>query len=239
MDPLNPQETPNNTPVTEPIKSASLGDNQTKLFRMLTFVLGGVSIILLILVMVFATRAFINDSKLSEATQQGQKDGAAAQKKIDEAQLAKTQNSDFRTYTAPESAGSFTVDIPKSWSLEISTEDGEGSISGIAMPDYVETKLEQYALRFSLLDKKLDEVKKPLDSISTDKGSTKKKVTMQEETVSGIKSFRYTGQISSKIPNGTIILIPLRDKTFSIQTDDNTKYLEVYNTIVKNLRLNP
>ncbi len=239
MDPLNPQETPNNTLATEPIKPASSGDKQTKLFRTLTLVLGGVSIVLLILVMVFATRAFINDSKLSEATKQGQKDGAAAQKKIDEAQLAKTQNTDFRTYTAPEGSGSFTVDIPKSWSLEISTEDGDGSISGIAMPDYVETKLEQYALRFGLQDKKLEEVKKPLDSISTDKGSTKKKVTMQEETVSGIKSFRYTGQISSKIPNGTIILIPLRDKTFTIQTDDNAKYLEVYNTIVKNLHLNP
>lgn len=239
MDPQNPQ-TPNPiSPMSEQNKTASPNEKQTKLFRMLALVLGGVSIFLLILVLVFASRAFINDSKVTEATKQGFKDGAAAQKKLDDAQLAKSQNSDFRTYTAPESAGSFTVDIPKSWSLEISNEDGDSTISGIAMPDYVETKLEQYALRFSLLDKDIEEVKKPLDSISTDKGSTKKKVTMQEETVSGIKSFRYTGQISSKIPNGTIILVPLRDKTFSIQTDDNSKYLEVYNKIVKNLSLKP
>ncbi len=202
---------------------------QNQLFRVGFITMSLLAVVLLILVLVFASRAFINQNKIDEALKKGQEEGTTAQKAFDAEQLAKTQNSDLRTYTAPEAAGSFRVNLPKSWSLAVTPDDGTNTISALAMPDFVDTKLTQYALRFALIDKKFEDVKKQQD----------KKGSSSEVIVSGIKGTQYTGAISNKVTNGTLIIVPLRDKTFSIQTDDNAKYLDVYNAIVGNLHLNP
>ncbi len=230
---------PNQNPQEHSNKSAKSVAEQLKFYKMLTIILGGFSVILLIATFFFGARAFINDDKLTEATKQGQLQGATAQKTIDEKKYIEEKNSDFRTYTAPQEAGSFQVDIPKSWSLAITQNDSTALLSALSMPDYVDTKLEKYALRFSLQNKNIDTIKKPLDNLAKEPDAKKRKVSSEEVTISGIKGVRYTGQISSKISNGTLILVPLRDKTFSIQTDDNTTYLTVFNAIVSNLKLNP
>ena len=235
----DPQVPYANAPEEPQNKSQGVANKQTKLYKLLLMILAGVSAVPLIMVIIFGVRAFINDDMLNKANQKGQQEGAAAQKKSDEEKFAKIQNSDFKTFTAPDSAGNFKVDTPKSWSLAVTPDDGGNTISAIAMPDFVDTKLAQFALRYALVNKNTDDIKKPFDTLAQEKNLAKRKVTATEETVSGIKAFRYTGQLSSKIPNGTIIFVPMRDKTFSIQTDDNTKYLDVYNSIVKNVRLNP
>lgn len=210
-----------------------------KLYRTLSIALGVMVVILLITSFYFGARAFINDDKITKANKDGQLQGATAQKKIDDKKFTEEKNSDFRTYTAPEEAGSFKVDIPKSWSLTIGLNESNALLTALAMPDFVESKLDKYALRFSLQNKDIDTIKKPLDNLTKEKDPKKRKLNSEEVTVSGIKGIRYTGLISSKIPNGTLTLIPLRDKTYSIQTDDNDQYLTVYNAIVKNLQLNP
>ena len=237
MDPQVPYNNLPEVPTSKP--DGNPGNKKEKLYKTLLMVLGGVAAILLILVMVFGAKAFINDNKIAATLKQGQNEGATAQKKLDEEQFAKKLNADFRTYTAPEAAGSFTIDIPKSWSLTTTPEDSGNTISGIAMPDEVNTKLTQYALRFALAEKSIDSLKKPLDTLAQEKVVAKRKITAEETTVSGIKGMRYTGQIGTKIPNGTIVMVPLRDKTFTIQTDDNATYIDVFNAIVKNVHLNP
>ncbi len=237
---MNPQVPYKDLPEEPAGKPAVSSDKKKeKLYKTLLISIGAVAVILLILVVVFGSMAFINNNKISATLKQGQNEGATAQKKIDEEQFAKKLSTDFRTYTAPDAAGSFTIDIPKSWSLTTTPDDGGNTISGIAMPDEVNTKLTQYALRFALAEKSLDSLKKPLDTLAQEKIVAKRKVTAEETTVSGINGFRYTGQIGPKIPNGTIVMVPLRDKTFTIQTDDNATYLDVFNAIVKNVHLNP
>ena len=161
------------------------------------------------------------------------------QKSADEKAFATEKNSDFRTYVAPDYAGSFRVNVPKSWSIVVNPNDSGSTISALSNPDFVESKLDKYALRFALLNKEIEEVKQPLDNLTKEKDPKKRKLNVEDITVSGVKGFRYTGQISSKIPNGSLVIVPLRDKTFSIQTDDNDLYLAVFNSIVANLGLNP
>lgn len=232
QDPLLPSE---NSSPSQP-KSAA---KQLELYKKLLIGLGVVAGILLLLTIFFGARAFINSEDLAEANQQGQIEGAAAQKSADEKAFTAEKNSDFRTYVAPDYAGSFRVNVPKSWSIAVSPNDSGNTLSALSNPDFVENKLDKYALRFALVNKDIDEVKKPLDNLTKEKDPNKRKLNVEDITVSGIKGFRYTGQISSKIPNGTLVLVPLRDKTFSIQTDDNDLYLAVFNSIVANLGLNP
>lgn len=212
---------------------------QLELYKKILIGLGVVATVLLLLTIFFGARAFINSEDLAEANKQGQQEGAAAQKAADAKAFTTEKNSDFRTYVAPDYAGSFRVNVPKSWSIAVTPNDSGATLSALSSPDFVENKLDKYALRFALLNKEIEEVKKPLDNLTKEKDPKKRKLNVEEITVSGIKGFKYTGQISSKIPNGTLVLIPLRDKTFSIQTDDNDQYLEVFNSIVANLSLNP
>lgn len=235
---MNPQNdlTPDfDTEMAHPKSS----DKQIQLYRYILIGLGVIAVILLILTIIFGAKAFINDGDLEEATKKGQQQGAEAQKAADEKAYTAEKNSDLRTYTAPDYAGKFKVSIPKSWSIVITPNDGSNTLSALSSPDYVENKLDIYALRFSLINKQIENVKQSFDSLTKEKDPKKRKLNVEEVTVSGIKGYKFTGQISSKIPNGTLVLVPLRDKTFSIQTDDNDQYLAVFNSIVANLGLNP
>lgn len=214
-------------------------EKQLGLYKNILIGLGVVSAILLILTLVFGARAFINGQDLADANQQGQQEGAATQKVADEKAYTEEKNSDFRTYTAPDYAGQFRINIPKSWSIETTPNDGINTISALSSPDYVENKQDKYPLRFALINKKIDDVKKPLDNLTKEKDPKKRKLNVEDITVSGIQGYKYTGQIASKVPKGTLVLIPLRDKTFSVQTDDNDQYLTVFTSIVANLGLNP
>lgn len=235
---MNPQDTLLPSEPSKPSQPKSPA-KQLDLYKKLLIGLGVIALLLLLLCIFFGARAFINSEDLAEANRQGQQAGAAAQKALDEKTFAAEKNSDFRTYVAPDYAGSFRVNVPKSWSIAVTPDDGGNTISALSSPDFVENKLDKYALRFALVNKDIEDVKQPLDRLTGEKDPKKRKLNVEEITVSGIKGFRFTGQISSKIPNGTLVLVPLRDKTFSIQTDDNDLYLDVFNSIVANLSLRP
>lgn len=236
MDPQTPL-TPIQDHNVNPSKSANV---KTKNMRLALIGVGVLAVILLILVIVFAVQASSANSKLSTAIADGQKQGVEAQKAADDKKLAEERISDTRTYTAPDFAGSFSLQIPKLWSLAVTPNDGTTTISGVANPDQIDTKADKYALRFSLKNQSYNQAKASLDSQAKAKSATgKSTLTAESATVSGISGTRYTGQIGSKIPNGTIILVPIRDKTFTIETDDNAVYLSVFNTILTSVKLNP
>jgi hypothetical protein len=201
---------------------------------------GVLALVLLILVLVFANRASSANNRANTAQKDGQKQGAEAQKALDDKKLADEKVKDSRTYTAPDFAGNFSLEIPKAWSLSITPNDGTITLGGISNPDQIDTKAEKYALRFSLKDQPYTSAKSPYDQQTKAKSATgKTNLSSQPVTVSGIEGTKYTGQIGSKIPNGTLILVPIRDKTFTIQTDDNAVYSTSFNIILATVKLNP
>ncbi len=224
---------PNTPPAGKP------SDKKAGMYLKLLIVLGVLAVILLITTLVFSSKAFINSGQLEDAQNAGITSGKQAQKDLDEKAALELAGKDLRAYTAPDMAGSFRIDVPKSWSLVVTPDASNNTITGIAMPDFVDTKLGIYALQFALKEQDFEAAKKPFDKLASDPNPLKNKVKKEEVTVSGIKGIRYTGQLTAKIANGTAVLVPIRDKTFIIQTDDNTKYLAVYNAIVQNLSLKP
>jgi len=237
MDPQSPY--PDAQQVANKPNPGLPASDKTKLYKMLLLGLGVVSVILLITTLVFYSRAFINSGQLEDAKNAGITSGQKSQKELDEKAALELAGKDIRSYTAPDFAGGFQLNIPKSWSLTVTPDASNNTITGIAMPDLVDTKLAIYALQFSLRELDYEAAKKPYDKLANDPNPLKNKVTKEEVTVSGIKGVKYSGQITAKIPNGTVILVPIRDKTFIIQTDDNDKYLSVYNAIVQNAVLKP
>ncbi len=237
--PIEPPLTPipeHNLPVS-PSKSATK-KNQRLLIGLI--VLGVVVVILLITTIVFSMQSSNKAAQLKTATQDGAKAGAEAQKAADDKKFQEAQSSDTRTYTAPEFAGSFSIKLPKLWSLQVTPNEGTNTIAALANPEYIDTKVEKYALRFSLINQPYASYKTKLDQQAKQKVSASfKGLSASQTTLSGIEGTKYVGQISTKIPNGTVILVPIRDKTFSIETDDNAVYSEVYNSILASVKLNP
>lgn len=231
-------QTSSNSPlnINQPPKSDS---QKTKKLKQGLIILGVFTLIIFIIMLIFASRAFVNQDQLDKKYQEGSSAGAESQKATDDKAREAEKSSDVRTYTAPAFAGGFRVTLPKHWNLAVTPEESGNTISALANPDYVDTKLEKYALRFALREQPIDAAKKNFEQFAKEKDPLKRKTTSSEVDVSGIKSTKYTGQISSKITNGTIILVPIRDKTFTIQTDENDKYLDIYNQIVSQLKLNP
>lgn len=237
--PLEPPLTPipeHNLPPS-PSKSAA---KKNKLLLIGLVVTGVLTFILLITTIVFSIQSSNKSAQLKTATQDGAKAGAEAQKAADDKKFQEAQSSDTRTYTAPEFAGSFSIKLPKLWSLSITPNEGTNTIAAIANPEYIDTKVERYALRFSLIDQPYATYKTKLDQQTKQKVSPSfKGLTASKTTLSGIEGTKYVGQITTKIPNGTVILVPIRDKTFSIETDDNAVYSEVFNSILTSVKLNP
>ena len=193
-----------------------------------------ISAILLILLLIFASRAFTNDKKINDARQAGEASGASVQKTKDDQAVAQLAVSSTRTYTAPDFAGNFSIQLPTSWSLMVTPDSSVGTIDGFSAPDYVDSKIVNYPLLFSLKNQNIDSTKTEYDSLYSEK-----KVSREDTTVSGIKGYRYSGELSDKITKGTVVIVPIREKTFIIETDDNTKYLSAFNTILGTVKLNP
>ncbi len=231
------------TPIPENNLSPSPSKSAAKKSKQLLVILIGVGVlafILLITTIVFSIQSNNKSAQLKTATQDGAKAGAEAQKAADDKKFQEAQSSDTRTYTAPEFAGSFSIKLPKLWSLTVTPNEGTNTIAAIANPEYIDTKVERYALRFSLIDQPYTSYKTKLDQQTKQKVSASfKGLTASATTLSGIEGMKYVGQISTKIPNGTVILVPIRDKTFSIETDDNAVYSEVFNSILSSVKLKP
>ncbi len=237
--PIEPPLTPipgSNFSPTSPKSTAK--KNKTLLIALV--IVGIIAVVFFITTIIFSMQSSNKSQQLTTATQDGAKAGAEAQKAADDKKFEEAQSSDTRTYTAPAYAGSFSIKLPKLWSLSITPNESTTTISAIANPENIDTKAERYALRFSLINQTYTNYKTKLDQQTKQKVSPSfKGLTSSKATLSGIEGTKYVGQISTKITNGTVILVPIRDKTYSIETDDNAVFSEVFNTIIASVVLNP
>lgn len=219
-----------------PTSSSKLA-KQSKRYKTLMFVAIGVGVVLLILTIYFAIRASSSAATLSAQYQNGVKDGATAQRKDDIKEFTNQQNEDLRVYTAPEEFGSFEVGLPKSWSWAITPSSQNGTFLGISDPSYVDTTAAGHAFKLELVKESYDKRKKNLDDqVKTAKGGAQS----SEVTVSGIKGTKYVGPTDSKTKlKPEVVIVPLREKTMVFSTSDSATYGEAFDTILKNIKLNP
>ncbi len=228
--------TPGQTPHPEPPKSSQQKLKRLQLVMILLVV--GV-VVLAVAAIFFAARSSSNATKAQTAYQEGQTAGANAQKSTDEQQYAHDQQTDTRTYIAPDAYGAFHLTLPKLYNLMV-TPGASGAFTALADPSQVDTKNTEQAFRLTIQTSLYDQVRKTYDGLTKDKRAN---VTAQDVTVSGIQGTQYTGLISqggtTASTAGTVVLLPVRDKTYILQTDNNQKYLSTFQQILSQIKIFP
>lgn len=221
---------------SQPGKPPKLPRDKAKLTFVLSWALGFATIVFAVL----AVWAFMAKNTAEDTVNQQIEEAVAAARQAQAAEDAAAEKaraeSVTRSYTAPPVFGTLTVAFPKPWNIYV--EENEGSkqqLNGFIHPDVVQARKNQdinYAFRF-VLEREL--YTKSLDGFERD--IDQGKVRANAVTVSGISGTRLTGEIE-RDRSGTLILLPVRDKTLRLWTY-GTDFLSHYNTIVDQIKITP
>jgi hypothetical protein len=155
------------------------------------------------------------DSKIAEAVE-------VANEKISlekEAEFAERDKQPFKTYQGPSAFGALKVPYPRTWSAYIvEAEAGNAVVNGYLHPNFVpDIKSDtSFALRFEVLSSAYDaEVRKFETKIKTGKITAASYRAPKVQEASGLL---LSGEIDVK-KSGTMVLLPVRDKTIRIWTE--------------------
>lgn len=162
-------------------------------------------------------------------------------KAADAAQFAEDSKNPLQVYSGSDAYGSVKISYPKTWSAYV---DGNTStpLDAYFHSDFVPaTSAKQtYQLRAQIVNRAYD---RELSKFSTyiSNGSVKA-AAYSVPKVPSVVGTRLTGAIipgSRTVTNGSMVLLPLRDKTFEIWTE-STDYLNDFNTyILPNVTFSP
>lgn len=145
----------------------------------------------------------------------------------------------LKEYKSPAAFGSVVVRYPKTWSAYVD-EGGTGAapVDGYFNPNFVpgiqsETSM---ALRIQVVNKAFDDEARAFDSaVKNGKAKAQPYKPANVPTVTGL---RVDGEITPK-KQGTMILIPLRDKTIKISTESDQFKKDFEENILPNLNFTP
>ncbi len=154
-------------------------------------------------------------------------------------EFTEKEKNPFKTYLGPAAFGSIEIQYPKTWSaFVIETDKGAKPINGFFHPGFVPDTLGQtaFALRLEVTNQSFEQEMKQFES-KVKAG----KVTVSPysaKNVPGTPGARVSGEISQD-KQGTIILLPSRDKTIKIYTESQQFVGDFDNIILANLKFVP
>ena len=158
------------------------------------------------------------------------------QKQADEAAYAERDKLPYRSYEAPAVLGAIKIEFPKIWNVyAVEEEKSDTQLDIFMYPGVVraeKSSTEAYALRVKLQRKLYQDVVKA-NQQKVEKGELKASAV----TISGATGTRYEGEVVQG-RSGSLILLPVRDKTLSIWTE-SPDYLNDYNQIIEKLAISP
>lgn len=139
----------------------------------------------------------------------------------------------LKTFVGPEAYGSVTLAYPKTWSVyNASTLSSSGtSVDLYAHPDVVpliSSDASNFALRMQVVGQQYSTVAKQYaNQLKQGTVAVSAYTLPNNKTVTGV---RVTGQITTK-KQGTLVLLPLRDKTLKIWTE-SASYNDQFDKII-------
>ena len=148
-----------------------------------------------------------------------------------DAEFAEAEKSPTKTYTGPTTFGSLTFSYPKTWSAYISEANKSSTaVEGYFSPNFVPDIQSEisFALRIQIVSTPYATVLKGYDS-STKGGKTTVSAYRAPKVPDSLGSM-ITGDIATK-KQGTMVLLPLRDKTIKIWTE-GSDYIGDFNNII-------
>jgi hypothetical protein len=153
-----------------------------------------------------------------------------------EVEFAAREKNPYKTYTGSATYGSLTFDYPKNWSVFAENSTSATILDFYAHPELIPGfKDTNFAFRAQIIDKEYaDELK------SFDAKAKSGKVTVtafRPDTAPEQLGAIIVGEIDSG-KQGTLVLLPQRDKTFRLFTESQD-YLNDYANIIKSVTFVP
>jgi hypothetical protein len=176
-----------------------------------------------------------------------------ADKKIDEAveiavkrtetakdnEFVEREKEPLRTYKGPSALGSVTVKYPKTWSVYVDESDGD-EVVALFNPRYVYADRSRekvaHALTMTVESTAYDKVVSAYDRyVSNGEAKSRPYALPNKPKIVGL---RVDGTISSD-HKGSVVILPLRDKTIILSTLSNQYVGDFNNIILKNFDFIP
>ncbi len=176
-----------------------------------------------------------SDQKVAVAVQSNTKKVQAA----DAAIYAEEAKKPLKTYVGPAEFGSLHLTYPRTWSGYVVLGNSGNALDGYFAPDvvpYIQAQASTFALRVQITSTSYSDI---LQQFSSQQKQGKVTVTPYTlAKVSGVVGSRIDGQISSN-KQGSMIVLPMRDKTLKLWTESDT-YMNDFNTnILPNTSFSP
>lgn len=205
-----------------------------RLWRVLTVVFGLLFLVVLALVVLFGVRLFQNNSIKDKETS----DKLAAQEEQLKQECQTEKEKDIVQYVSDEIFGSFKFGYPKIWSTNVTQEEGASEeLMFLADPNLITIDKKKTntitALRVVVYSDKYETKLAEVEDSNTDT----KLLTESDVKVSGIAGKKFIGKDEETGNNVGFILVPLRDKTLYIGTDNYSKYKDQYEKITNSFNL--
>lgn len=153
-----------------------------------------------------------------------------------EAEYTEREKSPYRNYVGPDQFGSINVTYPKTWAAYVDESSSGKLVDAHFHPNYVPGintigKNTQYALHLQVLDQSFEQVLKTYASeIKTGKATSQPYAV---PNVSGVVGAKVT------FADNVIVLLPIRDKTISLETESATYVADFENIILANITFVP
>lgn len=177
------------------------------------------------------------DTKISAAVATNKKVVQTA----DAQQFAEAAKKPLKTYVGPEAYGSLKVSYPKTWSgyVVASSDSGDNPVDGYFYPDVVPSVTDNnsvFALRVQISAQSYSQA---LDQFSSQlEQNTVTIVPYSLPKLSSVVGVRVDGQIAEN-KQGSMIILPLRDKTLQIWTESGSFLNDFNNNILPNITFSP
>jgi hypothetical protein len=177
-----------------------------------------------------------NNSDIKAAAAAKQATDTEALKK--DAQFAEAEKSPLKTFTSSETFGSLTFQYPKTWSLYESKTTTAKPLDNFFNPNSVpdEAFRKPYALRLQVVDVPYITILKGFD----------KSVASAESSMSAFRFVKVPSVLGSMVKGpvgnsdtGTMVLVPLRDKTLILWTEGTSNSADFVNSVLPSVSFTP
>lgn len=178
-----------------------------------------------------------SDQKVAVAVEQAKTD----QQKVDNKQFAEDYKQPLKTYKGPSDYGSLVIKYPKTWSTYVDVSSSNNQpVDGYGYPGTVPGNDSDgstaYALRFQVVNDSYDqEISNFQNQLQQGEVSIK---PYKAKLVPSVVGAMVTGAVQSN-KQGTMILLPLRDKTLEIWTEAKQFENDFNNIILPNFSFQP
>lgn len=207
-----------------------------RILAIITIVLGVLLLISLVFLVLFGLR-LADASKVKESEIKSNLTKQETQLKSD---FQKERETTLARYIAAEIFGSFSFDYPKVWSTSIKQEQGaREELIFLADPNLIvfDKKLNGpfTALRVEVYGDNYETMVRDMRSKYVSR--TVSPYKEEDATVSGVKGKKYTGKNVESKKSVSFVILPLRDKTLFIGSDDSDNYSKHLDTIIKSFEI--